>query len=110
MYSSGTDIYFSQGDFGAPLPFLLREHCEQCGWTLMSSDVVSLEISLSNVVLISRDIEWGKLAETDGVFDLSLTEEESLRLPAGLYTWSLRLLRAGSTRNTLLSGILEVRL
>lgn len=116
MYSFGTDIYISQGDFGAPLPFRLREHCEQCGSTLMSSDTVSLEISLGDVVLVSRVITWGTLATTDGVFNLSLTEEESLSLPVGLYTWSLRLLRFGSTRktllsrNTLLSGILEVRL
>lgn len=98
----GENISMNRGDYGVPLPFRVKEHCEACGDLLDRSDIIRLEITKGGAVLVRKDTEYGAVEDAVGEFSVCLTEEESDKLGLGRYRWRLFLLREGKYQNTLI--------
>lgn len=99
----GKTITISEGDHGVPIPIAVRTCC-QCTEELLDSDELVFTVSKGSRTLVERRKSWGALREDGGAFSLILEQEEAEALTAGLYTWRIRLVRAGAARNTLADG------
>lgn len=104
----GTRLRMSRGDYGIPLTIHLAAHCKACEDDLLPTDEIRLSVEQGGTKIISRSTTWGSVEADDGRYTITLTKDETKKLHVGLYTWRVKLIRAGLVRHTLVADTLEV--
>lgn len=113
MRQTDTDmlrIKMTAGDFGTPFPIHLEPYCDACGAVLNPNDEIQVVIERSGSTLVIKSTTWAQVQDNGGYYTLILTEADAHKLPPGIYTWCVRILRRGELRYTLLADTLEVTL
>lgn len=106
--ANGTTLTMNRGDYGIPVPILVKSHCAACDDALLDDDAILLEVTKGDKVFVCRRETWGDIQDNGGCMTLELTQEESKAMCLGVYSWRLLWLRDGNLQNCILRALLEV--
>lgn len=106
--ANGTTLKMNRGDYGIPVPILVKPHCASCDGAFLDDDTILLEVTKGGKVFVCRRETWGDIQAHNCCLTLELTQEESKGMALGVYSWRLLWLREGNLQNCLIRDLLEV--